>query len=119
VAKRIAEGQAWDKWQAWVNCNTPIMNKYNGQLNEFHRIGGTAFSWEVGAGFGVFTAGFGAGVASEYDPLPLGGGPVIGILSSVLITANVIRREREAVNKLISDYHAEVRKTCGAKPPHP
>jgi RHS repeat-associated protein len=48
--RRIAEGKAWDKWQQWVNCNTPIMNRYNAQLNNVRRFFGPASSRDIGAG---------------------------------------------------------------------
>jgi RHS repeat-associated protein len=106
IQRRIDQGKAWDKWQAWVNCNTPIMNKYNAQLNNFQRFGGTAFSRDLGAGFGVFTAIFA-------DPNP------IGVTAAIFIVWGTINQDRSDVYDIISNYKSEVTKKCGPQPPHP
>ena len=93
VQKRIAEGQAWDKWYAWVNCNTPIMNKYNAQINDFLKIGGEAFWWEVGAGLGAATTILGAGFGSDAGIMD--GGPPVGGWGVTLIIVGVHSAERK------------------------
>jgi hypothetical protein len=91
------------------------MNKYNAQLHDFHKIGGTAFWWEVGAGFGVFAALIDPGDGGPMEKGP----PVVGAWAAVLIVAGVHSLERKTVNDIISNYKAEVTKECGPKPAHP
>jgi RHS repeat-associated protein len=117
IQRRIAEGQAWDKWYAWVNCNTPIMNKYNAQIKDFLKIGGEAFWWEVGAGFGAATTILGAGFGSKAGIMD--GGPPVGAWGVALIIVGVHFAERKRINDIKSEYQKEVTKNCGPKPPHP
>jgi hypothetical protein len=124
IAKRIAEGQAWDRWYAWVKCNTPILNKYNEKLSQFHK---DALWKEVGIGIAVATALGSVSWGPDTD-MGTGAGPSKNIMSggvvargwlSVLAVVGVIYWERNEVKKIQSDYYAEVGKVCGPKPPHP
>jgi RHS repeat-associated protein len=117
IQRRIAEGQAWDKWYAWVNCNTPIMNKYNAQIDDFLKIGGEAFWWEVGGGIGAATTFLGAGFG--LDAGIMDGGPPVGAWGVGLIIVGVHSAERRRINDIKSNYQKEVTKNCGPKPPHP
>jgi hypothetical protein len=126
IKRRIAEGQAWDKWAAWVNCNTPIMDKYNGQIKDFLKIGGEAFWWEVGAGIAAGTAVFGTGTGKIGGNAGTGtegdwgdGGPVLGVWGVVLIAVGVHVAERKRINNIKAEYQKEVTSSCGAKPRHP
>lgn len=60
------------------------MNKYNAQINDFLKIGGEAFWWEVGAGFGAATTILGAGFGSEAGIMDGGPLSVPGVSSSSL-----------------------------------
>jgi YD repeat-containing protein len=107
IRRRMAEGQAWDRWQAWVNCNTPIMNKYNSKLREYQKIGGEAFSSWFGRGV------LGNAVIIFADPNP--GGVVVATLN----LTDIYYSDKRAMDKIESDYRKEVQRECGAKPPHP
>lgn len=124
IQARIAEGKAWDAWQKWVNCNTPIKTKYDTKLKLFHD---EAFWKEVGLGIAV-----GTGMGSEsWGPdtnIGTGGGPGKNTMSgnrtvrgwlSVLGVIGLISWERSTAKKIVSDYYSEVAKECGPKPPHP
>ncbi|MEK6278775.1 MAG: RHS repeat-associated core domain-containing protein [Acidobacteriota bacterium] len=125
IQKRIAEGQVWDNWHRWLHCNGPIMNKYNGQLNDFHKLGGTAFWWEVGAGIGAATAIFGAGssrvggVIGTGTETGLEDGLPVGVWGVFLAVIGTHYAERQHINDIMSEYQKEVGGTCGPKPPHP
>src|SRR5262249_41497778 len=81
TARRIAEGEAWDKYHAWVNCNTPIMAKYNAQLKQAHS---DAFWRDVGAGF--MTWGLLASTSWEPDTdIGTGAGPGANTMSGGLM----------------------------------
>jgi hypothetical protein len=121
IQRRIAEGNAWDKWYAWVNCNTPIMNKYNAQIHDYLKIGGEAFWSEVGAGLAAGTAVFGAGRGEGIGtgtPHTMDERPV-GAWGVVLIIVGTHYAERTRINNIKAEYQVEVTANCGSKPPHP
>jgi RHS repeat-associated protein len=112
IERRLAEGRAWDRWYEWVKCNTPIKQKYDRKLDEFHNQA----QWlEIGTGIAI-----GTGISTALpEDVPMEGGRVgagwIGFLSIV----GVIAWERDQVATILSDYSQEAASKCGPKPPHP